>query len=141
MPLYAPSPVIFDLCPEAQHIRARCIDVIDLGLCKVEFNGRTENKHQIRVVWEVDIDGQQYRVFKRYTLSMYEKAPLYRDLLAWGLIHPRMDQEELSKFDILSVIGKACYLDVAHKAPNGKVWASVETISPVPAQEEVDVPF
>jgi hypothetical protein len=109
-----------------------CVDVQDLGMIEVTFAGETKRQHKINVAWQIDElrdDGKPYLVFKRYTLSLHEKANLRKDLESWrGRAFTR--DEEMG-FDVESVIGANCLLNVQHTERQGKTYANIVAIMPL----------
>lgn len=122
--------------PPAGTHTARCYSVIDLGTQESQFGP----SHKIRISWELpdekvvfkDENGEQpFIISKDYTLSLYEKANLRKDLESWR--GREFTDEEKNGFDIFTLIGAPCLLAVIHKtANNGKVYANVTSISKLP---------
>jgi hypothetical protein len=109
------------------------VDVVDLGTLEVTYAGKTKKQHKIEIVWQIaeDMeDGRPYRVKKRYTLSLHEKAGLRKDLESWR--GRAFTDAELDGFDVESVIGVPCLLNVIHNASGGSVYANVSTIMRLP---------
>src|SRR5262245_30956548 len=81
-----------------------CVDVVDMGMLKVVWNGQTKEQHKIRIVWQIDEvmpDDEKERRFivqKRYTLSLSDKANLRKDLEAWR--GRSFTEDELKGFDV-----------------------------------------
>lgn len=99
-------------------------DIVDLGMVNTGFG----QKHKVRFVWvteEKDSDGRQKYAFKRYTLSLHEKANLRKDVK--GILGKDIDGEE---FDIETLIGKYNNLVIQHgeDEKTGKVYANVVTL-------------
>jgi hypothetical protein len=77
-------------------------------------------------------DGKPLMVTKRYTRSFFETSALRQDLQAWR--GKEFTADELQGFDITVLLGKFCMINVIHnKASNGKTYANVKGLSPVPA--------
>jgi hypothetical protein len=108
--------------------------VVDIGTQETA-NGE---KRQVRIVWEIpelrqtgEIDGQPYdrprNIAKKYTLSFHEKASLFKHLCsARG---KQFTPDELKAFDLFSIIGKPCQLQVAQfTTDDGKTIAYVENV-------------
>lgn len=121
----------FTPAPEGVH-QAVCADVVDLGMIQ-GFGGKLQRK--IVIVWQIDEtrdDDTRFLLFKRYTLSLNEKATLRKDLEAWrGRAFTR--DEEMG-FDVETVIGANCMLNVQHRQSQdgGKTYANVVSITPLP---------
>lgn len=120
---YAPA-------PEGTH-QAVCVDVIDLGMKDNTFKPGTK-QHKINMAWQINElrdDGKRHVVYKRYTLSLNEKATLRHDLESWrGKAFTR--DEELG-FDVESVIGANCLINVQHKAGTDRTFANVVSVMPL----------
>lgn len=122
---------VFDPAPAGVH-QGVCVDVIDLGILDVTWQGKTKKQHKINVAWQIAEnrdDGKPFLVFKRYTLSLSEKATLRKDLESWrGKAFTR--DEELG-FDVESVIGANCLLNIQHNVQGDKTYANVVSIMPL----------
>lgn len=115
---------------------ARCIQVVDLGTQSTPFG----ESHKVRISWEIPTEtavfdekkGQQpFMLSKDYTLSLYEKANLRHDLESWR--GKAFTEEQLSGFDIASLLGVPCLLSVLHKpSKDNKTYANVSAISALP---------
>jgi hypothetical protein len=121
----------FDPAPAGVH-QGVCVDVVDLGILDVTWQGQSKKQHKINVAWqiaELREDGKPFLVFKRYTLSLSEKANLRKDLESWrGRAFTR---EEEMGFDVESVIGANCLLNIQHNESGGKTYANVVSIMPL----------
>lgn len=113
--------------------QAVCVDVIDMGLIVEQFPGKPPKKtHKIRLAWQIEEnmgDGKPFLVQKRYTLSLHEKANLRHDLEGWRS-RPFTD-EELAGFDVETVIGANCLLNIVHASKNGTTYANVNAVMPL----------
>jgi hypothetical protein len=123
---YAPA-------PEGVH-QAVCVDVIDLGMMDVEWQGKKKQQHKINVVWQISElrdDGSRYRLFKRYTLSLSDKANLRKDLESWR--GRAFTEDELRGFDVERLIGVNCLLNIVHRKSNDgtRTYANVVSIMPL----------
>ena len=143
MPLIAQetSGKTFDPIPEGVHI-ATCYAVVDLGTHTDEFKGRTIDRHEILLGWEVpaerielERDGQMVdlprAISRRFTLSLSEKSNLRPFLQSWR--GKAFTAAELEGFDVAKLLGAPCQLQVLHKTGNnGKTYANVTAIMPLP---------
>ena len=131
----------FKPVPAGSHL-GRCWRIIDLGSQKVEYMGETKVQRKIMIGWELfgetdDVtplktdDGKPMSIFKQYTLSWSENANLRKDLQAWRG-KPWTDAEA-NRFDLKTVLGAFCMLNVIVTNKNGKTYSNVGGISPVPA--------
>jgi hypothetical protein len=99
--------------------------------------GEEKDLHQVRVTWELpeekavfkEENGEQpFVLSKDYTLSLYEKANLRKDLESWR--GKQFTEEELAGFDISKLIGVPCLLSVVHKTTQkGKTFANISSVS------------
>ena len=121
--------------PQGTHL-AVCSLLVDLGM---QYN-KTYKKSQQKILigWEipeetyVDADGVEKPkvVYNRYTNSLNEGCTLRRDLAAWR--GRDFTPEELADFDLQSIVGKSCYLNIIHNENNGKVYANISSIIALP---------
>ena len=131
----------FKNVPSGSHL-ARCYRIVDLGSQKVEYMGETKIQRKIMLGWElfgqddegaelVTEDGKPMAIFKNYTLSWSENANLRKDLQSWR--NKPWTDAEARRFDLKTIIGAYCMLNVIHREVNGKTYANVATIGPVPS--------
>lgn len=131
----------FKKIPPGSYI-ARCFGLIDMGTQLNETFGKAAHKLQIR--WEVfgeDEAGQPLEVewegrrmpmtiSKTYTLSLHAKAGLRKDLAAWR--GRDFSEEEAKGFDVSKLLNAYCMINVTHSESNGKVYANVAGLAPIP---------
>lgn len=120
----------------------RCSRVIDLGTQETEFQGKKRHVRKVMIAWELqgeDDDGNPLErddgegplaIAKRYTLSLSEKASLRADLEAWR--GRAFTEEELAGFDLQQLLNAPCLINVKHAENNGRTYANVAGLSPVP---------
>jgi|TARA_R110000803_G_scaffold210577_1_gene282754 hypothetical protein len=88
--------------------------LVDVGTHDETFEGETKKRHSIFIYWELNdikmTDGRPFSIMKQYTLSLNEKSALFKDLCAWR--KKRFTDEELKGFDLTSVLGVTCDLEV-----------------------------
>lgn len=119
----------FAITPEGQYV-ARCFKIIDMGTQTTTGMYGVKDQHKVMITWELlddnvkMEDGKPFAVSQFYTVSLHEKAKLRADLEAWR--GKKFTPEELEGFDISSVIGAYCMLQVVH-SEDGK-YANVQTI-------------
>lgn len=118
--------------PEGTH-QGVAVDVIDLGRMPDAFNpGKT--KHKVNIVWQINEtrdDGKRHQLYKRYTLSLNEKATLRHDLESWR--GRAFTPAEEAGFDVETIIGANCLLNVQHKksADGQRTYANVIAVMPL----------
>jgi hypothetical protein len=132
----------FTPVPPGLHL-ARCYRIVDLGTQTTEFMGETKHQRKIMLGWELhgkddagnDLNtqrGDPLAIFKNYTLSWNEKATLRNDLQGWR--NKPFSEEEMRRFDISSILGAWCMLNVIERpGKNGKMYSNVGSIAPVPS--------
>lgn len=120
----------FEQAPAGNHV-ARCIKIIDIGTQRGEYQGKPTVRNQVLVTWELSNelmeDGKPFTVSRFYTNSLSEKANLRADLESWR--GRSFSPEELVKFDLQSILGKACMLNVVQ---NDKGRAIVSSVAAMP---------
>jgi len=130
----------FKPVPAGLHL-ARCWRIIDMGSQRTEYMGEVKVQRKIMLGWELhgdDADGKPMltddkkpmSIFKQYTLSWSENANLRKDLQSWRG-KPWTDAEA-SRFDLKTVLGAWCMLNVIITNKNGKNYSNVAGLSPVP---------
>ncbi len=111
-----------------------CVDIIDLGMLPNPFKEGTFQR-KVDVVWQLADtrdDGKRHQVKKRYTASLNDKATLRHDLESWRGRPFTFD--ELAGFDLESIKGANCLLNIVHKAGTkdpSKTYANVAAIMPL----------
>lgn len=132
MPIYASagSGTSFTPAPAGTH-QAVCVDVIDKGQQPNPFKpGTTQAK--IDIAWQIAEtrdDGKPYLVYKRYTLSLNEKASLRHDLESWR--GRAFTPEEERRFDVETVIGANCLVSIQHNSKGDRTYANVMSVMPL----------
>lgn len=118
---------------------ARCYSMIEIGTIESEYKGQTKHLHKVSITWELPTElavfkeGEEPRPFvvsKKYTLSMYEKANLRKDLESWR--GKAYTDEEAENVDITKLIGQPCLLSVIQqprKDDPKKNYVAVSSIS------------
>lgn len=123
--------------PEGVH-QAVCVDVIDLGMVQSTFadekTGQPKVQHKVNVVWQIGDkrdDGKRHQLYKRYTLSLHEKAALRHDLESWR--GKAFSFDELAGFDVEKLIGANALVNVQHRqsADKTRTYANVVAIMPL----------
>lgn len=118
-------------CPSGTH-QAVCVDVIDLGIVEGSYQGKPNKRHKINIAWQVSEtreDGKLFVVYKRYTLSLSDKATLRHDLESWR--GRPFTEQELRGFDVETVIGANCLINIQHNQVQDKTYANVVAVMPL----------
>lgn len=124
----------FTPAPEGLH-QAVCVDVIDLGLQKSTYEGKTSERHMVRLVWQIeeeDENGRRFTPSQSYTNSLNEKAKLRQHLEAWR--GRKFTDKELDDpgFDLEVLIGVNCQIQVVHNIGSSKrTYANVQAVVPL----------
>jgi hypothetical protein len=118
----------FEMTPEGSYV-ARCYKIIDMGTQTTTGQYGIKDQHKVMVSWELlddpkMQDGRPFSVSQFYTVSLHEKAKLRADLEAWR--GKKFTAKELEGFDLGSVIGAYCMIQVVHDE-TGK-YANVQAI-------------
>ena len=127
-----------DFAPHPQGaFAARCVRIIDLGTQESEYMGERKKAHKVVLAFETsetmsggDFDGKPFMVTQRYTASLHEKAALRKDLKSWR--GRDFNEEELAAFHLKNVLNAPCLLNIVHSDRNGKTYANISAITPLP---------
>lgn len=132
----------YKLAPVGLHL-ARCYGIIDLGTQTTTYNDQTKHLRKIMVNWELHgeddegnplimEDGAPMSVSKTYTMSFADMATLRKDMESWE--GRKFSDEEARRFDLSKILDDWFMLNVVHRVSpsNGKTYANVGAISPVP---------
>jgi len=116
---------------------ARCIRVIDQG---TTYNERWDKlQRKVMVTFELpnaiiedegELKGQPHAISNFYTFSMNEKANMRTDLESWR--GRKFTDSEAEKFDILNLLDVPAYVNVIHNDKDGKTYANIASIMPLP---------
>lgn len=128
----------FVLAPAGNHI-ARCVQMIDLGTQYSEFYDKSQ--HKLIIGWELPSepngDKGVHIVFKRYTVSLHENSSLRKDLESWR--GRKFTDKEREGFDVSKVLGHPCMVNVSHDGRDGRTYANVDAVAPLPKGMECPV--
>lgn len=119
---------------------AICCQVIDLGTQESHWGA----KHKVLLGWELpkqasqNNGGRPLLIWQRYTLSTNELAKLRQHLEGWR--GRAFTPEEVKAFDLKNVLDKPCYLNIIHETNDGKTFANVSSIMPVPDEMKGSIP-
>lgn len=120
----------FDIHP-AGLFQAVCLFVEDIGLQKTAgFQGKPDKiQRKLIIVWESEekqADGTPFILRKKYTASFFREARLLKDLEAWR--GRKFTETELAGFDVDTVIGANCFLNIVHQENEGKSYANISGV-------------
>jgi len=117
---------------------ARCYSMVHIGTITEEFNGEKKQLNKVRITWELPTELKEFKqdeglkpyvLSKEFTLSLHEKATLRGFLKSWR--GKDFTEDEAKAFDISKLIGVPCMLSVGHKESKGKVYAEINSVSPL----------
>lgn len=140
-----------ELIPAGNYI-ARCYQMIEIGTISEVINGETKILKKVRIGWELPTEmkvfneekGPQPRgISKEYTLSMYDKASLRKDLKSWR--GKDFTDEEAKEFDITKLLGAVCMINIIHKPGSknpSKMYEEIAGVTPMikgmPVPEQIN---
>jgi len=141
----------FTLPPPGMH-RAICYRFLDLGTQEVEWKGETKHQRKVSLAFELvdEIDefeweGNQvkrpFSVHARFTWSMHEKGNLRPFLESWRGKGFSDSDLEPGGFDAKNLVGAPCYLNVIHNESNGRTYANIKAITPLPKTAKEGMPM
>ena len=124
----------YDPIPEGTHL-AVCNMLVDIG---IQFSERFNNRNEKVIIgWElpdvkIDLsDGPHSRsITQTYTSSINEGSNLRNDLAAWR--GRDFTKQELDAFNLRNILGTSCLINVVHKQSNGKTYANIQSVMPLP---------
>jgi len=129
----------FDPVPAGNHV-ARCYSMVYSGTIETEYLGEKKKAKKVHITWELPNElkvfkqenGEQPMVLsKAFTLSLSEKSTLRPFLESWR--GKAFTQAEADGFDITTVVGHPCMLNVIHKTKkDGNIKAEISALSSMP---------
>lgn len=126
----------YEQIPAGMH-QAVCAFVEDIGTHEGSYAGKPIRRHQIVICWELaekmtrgENAGKPFMISKFYTLSLFEKASLRKDLESWR--GRGFTDEELGGFDVENLIGANCFLNIIEETKqDGSKRSKIASINPV----------
>ena len=146
MPLKAPkNESSFELVPAGNHV-ARVYRIIHIGTIPETYMGEEKMMNKVMIGFELlnkkkvfkeERGEEPYVISREYTLSMNEKSNLCK--LIEGMLGMVFHGDEGEGFDVFSLIGQECLVNVVHKkSAKGNDYANITGASPIP--EGMNVP-
>jgi hypothetical protein len=134
------------IAPEGMHV-ARVYQIIDLGTTEQggNFPGK---KRKVQFLLELPMElaifnpekGEQpYYLRKGYTLSMNSKSTLRKDVES--LLGKKMSDDEAAKFNVFSLLGAPCMVQVVHVVKGENTYANINNMTPLPKGMVCPAPF
>lgn len=123
---------------EAGTYPARCYSMVHIGTIQEEFQGEKKIMNKVRISWELPTELKEFKqgegekpyvLSKEFTLSLHEKSSLRAFLKSWR--GKDFTEEEAKSFDVTKLLGVTCMLSVGHKESKGKVYAEINSVSPI----------
>ena len=125
-----------------------CVGVIVLGTIPGTYNGHPKKDKKVIISFELPHTNHVFReekgaepfvMHKEYTLSLNSKANLRKMLDGWasknkpdGTPGGKLTDEELKTFNIASLVGAPCLVNVVHEVKEGVTRANIMSIAKVP---------
>jgi hypothetical protein len=107
---------------------AVCVDIIDLGMEKENYDGRETMKPKLRIVWETEEkadNGRNMTLSRKVTKSLHEKST-FAELISKWRGRSLQAGEEIA---YTKLIGASCTLVIIHKSDAKGIYALVDTVS------------
>lgn len=136
----AKASVDFEIAPEGNHV-AICNAIVDLGL-QPGSAMYPDPKRKVYIRFELPGERVTYQrdgkpvegpmsIGTTFTASMSGKANLRKFVESWfGKAFP--SDEAAGDFDFEKLLGRRCLLNVSHSEKGGKVYANIQTATPLP---------
>jgi hypothetical protein len=116
-----------------------CYRVVDLGTQETTYKGQIKHQRLLLISWELPDelmeDGRPFTVSRRYTYSSSSKSNLRKDLESWR--GKRFTDAEIEGFDVATLLGVGCMLNVAHSERDGTTYANIGAIVRLPKGTKV----
>lgn len=120
----------FILAPEGSSFAVLTV-LAYLGKHESTWQGQTRTRELVGLAWELadraEEDGRALSVTEVLTASLHEKAKFFGRVLA--LCGGR---EPPPGFDLEQLLGHGAIVTVAHEVRDGKTWANVSQVGPLP---------
>ena len=143
MPITAEKPTGKDFKLATEGTVAAVLNTVkDLGMIDTVYNGVAKKTHKVQFIWqlaELDDDKKPILIFERFTLSLHEKAQLYKRIK--GLF----GKEPPATLDLEKLIGTNTNLVIVHNEGKGKdgqpkTFANIAaTLKLQPGQKKLEI--
>lgn len=132
MALNAKAGKEFEIVEPGMH-KARCVKIIDLGTHEYEYQGQSQEKHKILIMFELPEclmkDGKPFAATLWPTLSLHKKSQLRPLLVSWR--GRDFTEVEASNFDVLKLLDTTCLLNIIHNKVGDNTYANIAAIMPL----------
>jgi hypothetical protein len=127
----------YEPVPAGTHV-ARLYRLVQIGTVESVWQGETKNLMKIWLSFELCNEKKVFKegepakpmtVSVEYTLSMGPKANLRK--FVEGMIGTALKDEEADGFDVETLVGKACLINVSHTKKGDKTYVNVMSASPL----------
>lgn len=132
--------------PVGNHV-ARIYSIIHIGTTLDDTPWGAKERNKVRITWELPHERKEFKagegekpfsISATYTLNFGEKANLRK--IVEGIIGASLYDEEAATFDVETLLGRTCMVNVTHKTKDGKTYANVDAVTPVPKGMTVPEP-
>jgi hypothetical protein len=118
--------------------RAVLTSVIDIGV-QPSGNPKFPDRNKVMLGFQIPDerrdDGAPFIAYGTYTFSMDKKANLRKLVESWaGKSFP--DNETAFEFELSSLLGRACQINIAHQAKGDKTYANITGVVPLSKGQE-----
>jgi hypothetical protein len=116
---------------------AVCIDIVDLGIVEMTWQGNTRRKHRMYLRFFcgetfTDDEGQERPLWvdQYFTVSLHENSALRPFLEKWR--GKRFTAQELRGFNLMQLLHVPAYVQIAHNTKGEKTYANVDSVMRLP---------
>lgn len=138
----------YEPVPAGNHV-ARLYRIINIGTVEEAYMGEIKEQNKIMLTFELSNELKEFKegegakplsVSREYTFSMGSKANLRK--FVEGYLGVALNDAEADAFDIETLIGKPCLLNVVHKKSNaGRTYSLIQGATPLPKGMEAPAQF
>ena len=125
----------YELAPEGTHV-ARIVQFVHIGTSPDNFKGEVRDRNLVRYVFELPLETYEYEgkqkphlLSAEYTLSLSPKANLHK--MVASLEGRKLTEDEESTYDVETLVGRECMVQVQHVESNGKTYANIINVIPL----------
>lgn len=141
MAIIAPKPKSsnFEIQPAGNHV-AKVYKVYHIGTAEENVKGQMKKINKIMIGFELlnekkvfnqDKGAEPFVITAEFTLSMFKKSNLRK--FVEDMLGVALQDDEADAFDVESLIGQTCLLNVVHKTSGaGNQYAKVQSATPLP---------
>ena len=117
---------------------AVCYSVVDVGTHDESWLGEPKQRHSMYLTWElptltIEVEGitKPRAISKKFTKSLHKKAALRAFLESWRGRGWTENELKEKGFDMATLLGVNCQLNVVHTEYEDQTYANVKTIVPL----------